>query len=315
MPIDQKLGISILRHVSRTDFHRLASPKNLLQASLAAVPILVFLAPLENLIALCRSSAEYSYIGLIPLVSLSLFYIERRKIFREVHYSPGLGIFLILAGITVASAGAIYSSRLGSGSELFLKILGFVVIGIGGFALCYGRRASRAGLFALLFTLLLVPLPHVVMAKPLAAIQHGSADVASFLYSLSGIPVLRNGLTFFLPRLTLVVARECSGIHSATALFITTILVGHFALKPAWQKGLLVLMVFPIISFTNGLRVFILSMLGNYVDMGFMHGNLHRKGGIIFFSLALAILALATRLLRGWSHGKKDSLSIEAPRG
>jgi exosortase len=307
VPTNQKLEISIPPDVSRIGRGRLVSPRNLLLASLLVISILVFLAPLWSLLALCISSAEYSYIALIPFVTLCLFFIERRRIFRQVHYSPGVGTFLILAGIAVASAGAFYSSRLGAGSELFLRILGLVVIWIGSFALCYGSDAARAGLFALLFTLLFVPFPHVVMAKPIVAIQHGSANVASFLFSLSGVPVFRSGLTFALPRLTVIVATECSGIHSATALFIATILVGHFFLKPAWQKGFLVLLVFPIISFTNGLRVFILSTLANYVDIGFMSGNLHRKGGIFFFALALLILALVTRLLRVLSRARKTS--------
>jgi hypothetical protein len=37
----------------------------------------------------------------------------------------------------------------------------------------------------------------------------------------------------------------------------------------------------------NGLRIFTLSTLAVYVNPGFLHGNLHKYGGIPFFAVAL----------------------------
>jgi exosortase len=295
MPVE----VSIHSDESRVDVRRRVVARDALFALLMASSAAAFWAPLRSLVTLCMGSEEYSYILLIPVMVLGLFYLEHGTVFKHLDYSVGAGTLVILGGISVAGAGAVLSSQFSANSRLSLEMLGLVIIWIGSFVLCYGMGAARAGLFALLFSLLLVPLPEVVMAQPIALIQHASADVTGLLFLLGGVPVFRDGLTFSLPRLSFVVATECSGIHSSIALFIASILVGHFYFKPGWKRPLLVLLVFPIISFTNGFRMFALATLAVYVNMSFFHGNLHHRGGSLFFVLALVILAVVTKLLRG----------------
>jgi exosortase len=295
MPVE----VSIHSDSSRVGVRGPVAARNTLFALLMAASAVAFWSPLRNLVTLCMGSEEYSYILLIPVMVLGLFYLEQRIIFKHLHYSVGAGTLVIVAGLSVAGAGAVLSSQFSANSRLSLEMLGLVIIWIGSFVLCYGMGAARAGLFALLFSLLLVPLPEIMMAKPIELIQHASADVTGLLFLLGGVPVFRDGLTFSLPRLSFVVATECSGIHSSIALFIASILVGHFYFKPGWKRPLLVLLVFPIISFTNGFRMFALATLAVYVDMSFFHGNLHHRGGSLFFALALVILAGVTKLLRG----------------
>ncbi|MGH9327554.1 MAG: exosortase/archaeosortase family protein [Terriglobia bacterium] len=299
MPIEQRLEEILRAEVERVNVRRHPSPRTILFVSLIAASALAALDPLRRLLLVSMGSDEYSYLVLIPIMVVGLFYLERKKIFQELHYSWGAGLALILVGAGIIGGSIVLSTRLSSATLLFLEVLGLVIVWMDSFILCYGTHTARAGLFALLFILLFVPLPEALLARPIALIQHGSANVTSFLFGLFGVPVFRQGLTFSLPRLTFVVATECSGIHSSTGLFITTLLVGHFYFKPSWAKGLLVLLVFPIISFTNGLRMFVLATLAVYVDMNFFYGNLHKKGGILFFVLALLILALITKLLRG----------------
>lgn len=302
------LEVSIHADGSRLDVRRPVAARNTLFALLMAASVVAFWAPLRNLLTLCMGSEEYSYILLIPVMVLGLFYLEQRTVFQHLDYSLSAGTVVILGGLLVAGAGAVLSSQFSANSRLSVEILGLVTIWIGSFVLCYGTGAARAGLFALLFSLLLVPLPEIVMAKPIALIQHASANVTGFLFTLTGVPVLREGLTFSLPRLTFVVATECSGIHSSIALFIVSILVGHYYFNPGWKRALVVLLVIPIVSFTNGLRMFALATLAVYVDMSFFFGNLHHKGGSLFFALALLILAAVTKLLRGrWRLGSAVS--------
>jgi exosortase/archaeosortase family protein len=53
----------------------------------------------------------------------------------------------------------------------------------------------------------------------------------------------------------------------------------------------------PLSIAKNGVRIFTISMLGTRVDPGFLHGNLHRHGGVIFFLLALLAVVLLLWLL------------------
>lgn len=303
MPEDQKLEVAVRPETARSHLRGLLTPRNALMSVLVVVAALVFAGPLRRLAALSMSSDEYSYLALIPVIVLGLFYIKRNAVFRNLRYAVGIGTLVILAGAALAGAAMLTTARLTPDVTLSLKILSLAIIWIGCFALCYGTDASRAGLCPLLFSLLLTPLPQSIMTYPIEAIQRSSADVTALLFTLFGIPAFREGMTFSLPRLNFVVARECSGIHSSTALFIASILLGHFWCRSAWKQGLLVLVVYPIISFTNGLRMFVLAVLAVYVNPAFFHGSLHRKGGILFFALGLLILMMLGKLLRGPQEG------------
>ena len=93
-------------------------------------------------------------------------------------------------------------------------------------------------------------------------------------------------------------ARECSGIRSGLALFITALLAGHLFLKTWWKQVILVVCVFPITMFKNGIRITSLTLLGTYVDPRILQSSLHREGGIPFFILALLLMAPILFFLR-----------------
>ena len=85
---------------------------------------------------------------------------------------------------------------------------------------------------------------------------------------------------------------SCSGIRSSIALVITGVLAARLFLTAWLSRSLLILALFPLAVFKNGVRIVSLSLLTIYVDEGFMTGGLHRKGGIFFFMLTLAVMGL-----------------------
>jgi exosortase/archaeosortase family protein len=110
--------------------------------------------------------------------------------------------------------------------------------------------------------------------------------------------MFRVGVNFELPVVGIEVARECSSVHSACALFITGLLVGHLFLKSLRAKICLTLLTLPIAMFTNAVRIVTLWFLATKVDIGFLYGNLHHNGGILFSLVALSILMGCLYLLR-----------------
>jgi exosortase/archaeosortase family protein len=101
------------------------------------------------------------------------------------------------------------------------------------------------------------------------------------------------------------VAKECSGIRSSLSLIITALLAGHFFLRTGWSRALLVLAIVPITILKNGFRIAMLSILGVYVDERILGSDLHRKGGILFFIMALVLVWGVIALLRK-SEGKPE---------
>jgi exosortase/archaeosortase family protein len=66
----------------------------------------------------------------------------------------------------------------------------------------------------------------------------------------------------------------------------------------------------------NGIRIVSLTLLGMYVDPGFLYGKLHHQGGIIFFFISLLFLApLLWLLQRGEALPPKDAheASVQSP--
>jgi exosortase/archaeosortase family protein len=94
------------------------------------------------------------------------------------------------------------------------------------------------------------------------------------------------------------VAKECSGIRSALSLVITCVLAANFFLRTGWSRALLVISTVPITMLKNGFRIASLSILGVYVDERILGSDLHRRGGILFFVLALVLVWAEIVLLR-----------------
>jgi exosortase/archaeosortase family protein len=83
-------------------------------------------------------------------------------------------------------------------------------------------------------------------------------------------------------------------------LLVTTMVLAQLLLRSPWRKALVIGLAVPLSVVKNGLRIFTIAMLGTRVDPGYLTGNLHRKGGIVFFGAALiAVFVLLWIFRRG----------------
>ena len=267
-------------------------------ALLVGVMLVAFATPLSRLIRFALQHEQYSHIILVPLVSAALFLLERKGIFSHVETRWGMGLGLLVAGAVFHWLGLRHAASSSENDRLAIAIFSALVIGVGGFVLCYGMRALRTGLFPVLFLFLMVPIPDFVLDRVIFWLQTWSAEVSYAVFELVGVPVLRTGLIFSLPGVTIEVAKECSGIRSSLVLLIMSLLAGHLFLRSAWTKTVLTLATLPLLIVKNGIRIVTLTLLSIYVDPRFLTGQLHHQGGVLFFLLALAILAPVLWLLQ-----------------
>ena len=199
-------------------------------------------------------------------------------------------VLLLLAGAALGALGWRSPAAASENDWPALAILGFLCLIWAGFLFFYGASAFRAGLFPLLFLLLMVPLPGFLLDRFIAWLQVGSADVAEWIFNVSGTPVLRQGMFFALPQVTIEVAKECSGIRSTQALLITCLLAGHLFLRTNWRRTVLLAAAVPVLVIKNGVRIATLTLLAVHVDPSFLTGHLHHDGGFVFFTLGMLIL-------------------------
>jgi len=281
-----------------TEVHKAMKQRSVLFAMFAGALLLLFFSHLQQLILFSFSQEHYSHIVLIPFVSLYLFFGDRKQVFSRVHYSTRTGVTLVVAGILIYLVTLNWGQQLNQNDFLCLIMVSFLAALLGGFISCYGISAIRAASFPLLFLLFMIPIPSPLLDRIVSELQWGSAWATAWLFTLTDVPFLREGLIFALPGLTIEVAKECSGIRSSMALVICGFLAGHFFLRRGWQKGFLMLVIVPLTVLKNGVRIVTLSLLYIYVDEGFMTGNLHQRGGIVFFLMALAFLMPLLWILR-----------------
>jgi exosortase len=250
----------------------------------------LFLNPLRALFRLSLASDSYSHIFIIPLISIVLIYLERDAILQKTGGASRFAVAFFSIGVLLYALSRSFAFSISAEGSLALAILGFLFLVWSGFAWLFGSRAFRAGLFPLLFLLLMVPLPVSVIDRFIVWLQWGSADVTGWIFHATGTPVVRNGLFFTLPGITIEIAKECSGIRSATALLITCLAAGYLLLRLPWTRAVLVLATIPVLILKNGIRITTLTLLALHVNPGFLDGRLHHQGGVLFFAVGLLML-------------------------
>jgi exosortase len=272
---------------------------------------LLSLDTLRALFALSRADETASHLVLVPLVSVVLVYQYRRSVFAAARTSWLAGLPVILAGAALLwSAAWMTPPSAAQGYWLTTAVASLVTLWIGGFLLCFGPQAFRAACFPLLFLAFMIPIPGSLLAAAVHVLKTGSAEVVDALFALTGTPYLREGFIFSLPRVTIEIADECSGIRSSIALLLTGVLAGHAFLQSPWTKALLMLAIVPLAILKNGIRIATLSLLATNVDPAYLAGRLHNEGGVVFFLITLSLLAPILTLLRR-SETHRASLTQE----
>jgi exosortase len=267
---------------------------------------LAFLKPLLAAASYSFYNDSASHIILIPFLVAYLLYVDHRSIMRGRFDFAAICFALPAALLVVLALRP--PALLSSGNvPLSISILAFVLFLIAGFVAIYGRRTAAQQSFSLAFLLFLIPVPDPILNRIIYSLQVGSAQIAEWLFDLTGTPALRQGFVFHLPTVNIEVAQECSGIRSSLALLILALLVAHFTLSKVWKKTLFVVAGLVIVFVKNGIRIATLTILANNVNPDFLYGRLHRGGGVVFFLVGLALLLPVHWLLR---RGDQQPTSI-----
>ncbi len=269
-----------------------------LLAVAVAASLLLYWPALLPLAHLVSQDEGYTHIAIVPLVSV-WFLLKCCSPMEQTadHGSRiGAGIAFGLGLSGYATGWVLYRNTMPG--YLSVWMLSLVCVWVGCFLLAFGLGAARKAAFPLAFLLFMVPLPGVLLHYVIRFLQDGSAALTYLMFRLLGMPVSRQGFIFALHNLTIEIAQECSGIRSSIMLLLTTLVVAQLSLTSKVNKLLLALSVVPIAVFKNALRIVSLSLLSIYIDPSFLTGNLHHRGGFVFFLLALGLVFGLTELLR-----------------
>jgi len=258
--------------------------------AVAAGLVIIFARPVGDLARLSFSSDLYSYIPLIPLISVYLIWTGRRALPSVFIRSARHALIPLSAGLVLLASYA-WARRMGWKPEvsdyLALMMVSLILLLAAGCLFVLGKATLRAIAFPAAFLFLAAPIPSRLHDGIEQFLQRASADAAHLLFWMSGTPVFRQDFVFHLPGFSFEVAPECSGIHSTLVLFIIGLLAGHLFLRTHWARALLVLAVIPVALLRNGFRIFTIGQLCVHIGPEMIDSYFHRHGGPIFFALSL----------------------------
>ena len=169
---------------------------------------------------------------------------------------------------------------------LVVQQLALVAMLVLSFWVVMGSRLCKMLMFPLAFLFFAVPMGEGLVP----AMMEYTATITVTLVKLTGIPVYRDGLFISLPSGNWSVVEACSGVR----YLISSITLGclfAYINYVSYKKRLVFILVSAIVPVVaNGLRAYMIVMLGHLSDMTLAVGVDHLIYGWVFFGLVMLIL-------------------------
>ena len=257
----------------------LSLPRIAVIAAAFVAVLLLYWSTAASMVSVWNSSETFAHGYAILPISLWLIW-RRREVFARIPaepFWPALGLLALCgAGWLLARAGEVQVVM----QYAFVAMFPAVALAV------LGRRLAGALAFPLLFLLFAVPFGEVFV-QPLI---NFTADFTVALVRATGIPVLRNGTMFELPTGNWSVVEACSGVRYLISSITLGCLYAYLSYRSIKRRVLFIglSIIVPIIA--NGLRAYMIVMIGHTSDMALATGVDHLIYGWLFFGLVMFIM-------------------------
>jgi exosortase A len=242
-------------------------------------PFLLYLGTVRSIVSVWNSSETFAHGYVILPISLWLIW-RRRETFSLYPPKPWPPALLLLG---VLGAGWL-AAQLGE-VQVVSQYTFVAMFPVAALAL-FGPRLAGSLTFPLLFLLFAVPFGEIFVG-PL--IQF-TADFTVWAVRATGIPVLRSGTRFELPTGNWSVVEACSGVRYLISSITLGCLYAYLTYRSAARRALFVglSVIVPIIA--NGLRAYMIVMIGHLSGMELATGVDHIIYGWLFFGLVMFVM-------------------------
>ncbi|MFM2085682.1 MAG: hypothetical protein RLZZ237_551 [Pseudomonadota bacterium] len=254
------------------------APLALLAPALLAI-VLLYQSTFWSMLELWSRSQTFAHGYLIVPISIWLAWRQRRRL-AALPPQPNLAGPLLLAGLGLAWLLANAANVQVVEQYAATAMLPACVLAI------LGWPAVRLLAFPLGYLFLAVPFGEVFI-EPLIDFT-ASFTVAAL--QLTGVPVFRDGSNFFLPTGNWSVVEACSGLRYLIASLALGALFAHLNCHSTGRRlaVLAAALVVPIVA--NGVRAYLIVMLGHLSNMRLAVGLDHLIYGWLFFGLVALLL-------------------------
>jgi len=257
----------------------LAPATALLLAVALLAPFLLYFGTVRSIVSIWNSSETFAH-GYI-ILPISLWLIWRRRdnfaLYPPQPYAPALVLLGLLgAGWLAAQLGEV---------QVVSQYMFVAMFPVAALALL-GPRLAGSLAFPLLFLLFAVPFGEVFVG-PLIDF---TANFTVWAVRATGIPVLRSGTRFELPTGNWSVVEACSGVRYLISSITLGCLYAYLTYRSLARRALFIglSIVVPIIA--NGMRAYMIVMIGHLSSMQLATGVDHIIYGWLFFGLVMFLM-------------------------
>jgi exosortase A len=242
-------------------------------------PFALYYGTAQSIVAIWNSSETFAHGYAILPISAWLVWRRRENfaLFPPAPWWPGLAL-LALAGAawTLATVGEVQVLR----QYAFVSMIPLAALAL------LGPRLAGSLAFPLLFLLFAVPFGEIFV-QPLIDF---TADFTVAAVRATGIPVLRNGARFELPTGTWSVVEACSGIRYLISSVTLGCLYAYLTFRSTTRRLMFVALAVVVPIVANGLRAYMIVMIGHLSGMKLATGVDHLIYGWLFFGLVMFIM-------------------------
>jgi len=242
-------------------------------------PFALYFGTVRSIVSIWNSSETFAHGYVILPISLWLLWRKRENfsLYPPQPYAPALVALAVLGlGWFAAQLGEVQFVS----QYAFVAMLPVIALAL------LGPRLAGSLAFPLLFLLFAVPFGDVFVA-PL--IQF-TADFTVWAVRATGIPVLRSGTRFELPTGNWSVVEACSGVRYLISSITLGCLYAYLTYRSTVRRALFIglSVIVPIIA--NGLRAYMIVMIGHLSGMELATGVDHLVYGWLFFGLVMFLM-------------------------
>lgn len=275
-------------------------------AATLIAPFLIYYGTAQSIVSIWNSSETFAHGYIILPISLWLIWQRRASLARmtPAPYWPALLLLAVCGfGWLLAELGNVQVVR----QYAFVAMIPIAALAL------LGLQITWSIAFPLFFLLLAVPFGEAFI-EPLIGF---TADFTVAAIQMSGIPVLREGNHFSIPSGNWSVVEACSGVRYLIASFTLGTLYAYLTYRSRIRQAVFVLLsiVVPIIA--NGIRAYLIVMIGHFSGMKLAVGVDHLIYGWLFFGFVMFLMFWIGSIWREDRHEPiaekvKNNLEISA---
>ena len=241
-----------------------------------AVALVAFYGTAKSVVTTWIELETYNHGFLIVPIFLWLIWRQRRQLVRVTLGSDPLALFAMTGSGILWLSGALVDA---------LVVQQFALVGllISGTWAILGRQFARQTAFPLAFLFFAVPMGDGLV--PFLIDYTASFTVR--LVELTGIPVYQEGRYFYLPSGNWSVIAACSGVRYLIASVTLGCVYAYISYNSLFKRLFFILLsiILPILA--NGLRAYMIVMIGHLSNMELAVGVDHLLYGWVFFGLVM----------------------------